>query len=205
MFTSVMLDNGEEVQIKTGWDECERFHVGDEVPWHPIKGLAGEGYLFDGVYDGMSCKGLPPKWKDYWVVIADHRIAAVVPAEVDEDGFWSREQRKALEEEHGVKPPDRSLWSEEEWELHDRMREEAKRKADQFMKEGLALAERQGVPPEERAVVALQHAFLMSWMETRPRYTELAEKLFHVEPLPPGAEPVYGGFGDVGESDESPD
>ena len=71
MFTSVVHpDDGRELQIKCGTDDCERYHVGDTVNWFIRKERPKSGKLVDGVYQAYD---------DDFVVIKDHKIVAVVP------------------------------------------------------------------------------------------------------------------------------
>lgn len=70
MFTTIIHpDDGRELQIKCGWDQCETYKIGDSVKWHVIESCPGQGYLLDGIYSSYSKNG-----DDDWVVIKNHII-----------------------------------------------------------------------------------------------------------------------------------
>jgi hypothetical protein len=55
MFTSVAHpETGEEVQFKTGIDDCDWVTLGEEVPWQIWPDMPGRGKLLDGVYWGTD-------------------------------------------------------------------------------------------------------------------------------------------------------
>jgi hypothetical protein len=115
MFTSVYDADGVEYQIKTGWDDCDSYRLGDPVKWSIEKDHPGDGTLLDGVHRGCGYPG-----GDAFVVIKDHRIAAIVPVEPidpDRDYLWSdpRSQYSRLMAEWQPVEYERSWWTEEAW------------------------------------------------------------------------------------------
>lgn len=103
MFTSIVHpDDLRELQIKTGWDYCDTYRVGDMIPWTPDP--VDPGTHIDGAYVSYSDKG-----PDDWVIIKGGRIIAVEPRH--EDDTW-----QALEAKHGIQPPDPALWTEQQWQ-----------------------------------------------------------------------------------------
>jgi hypothetical protein len=62
-------------QIKCGWDTCETFKLGDNVPWKIWPDRPGEGYLLDGIYDGFGENSQDM----VWVVIHEHKVSAIYP------------------------------------------------------------------------------------------------------------------------------
>lgn len=73
MFTSIIHPDNRELQIKCGYDDCEVYHLGDEVKWYADPKNPGSGKLLDGVYESWSDKG-----KDDFVVIQNHRVAYLI-------------------------------------------------------------------------------------------------------------------------------
>lgn len=72
MYTSVILDDGTELQFYCGYDNMERYRQGDPVKWEIWPDKPGEGKLLDGIYDATPMyKGRPP---GDLVVIKDHKI-----------------------------------------------------------------------------------------------------------------------------------
>jgi len=89
MFTSITHpDIGIEIQIKTGCDDLETYHVGQKVNTCHDKNVWDSGRLLNGVYDGIGSRLVDQQrdeLSDYWVVIKDGRIHAVVDAKIDDD------------------------------------------------------------------------------------------------------------------------
>jgi hypothetical protein len=111
MFTSIdHPDDGRELQIKTGQDQCRRYKIGDTIPWTPNPYYPGEH--IDGAHDSWGTKG-----QDCWVIIKGCVVVAVEP-------FTGNDDPKRLEEKYGITPPDPALWTPEQWA------EVARRKAD---------------------------------------------------------------------------
>ena len=170
MFTSVRHpQDGHELQIKTGWDSCDWYDVGDEVKWSIDKQFPGSGTLLDGVYRSHD---------DHLIVIKDHIIKAVENppikhGSVDIDAISVKEEQ--LIEKYDIRPLPRELWSEELWDERERREIKYEREALEFRDE----MERGNVTPKQQ---------LAYWM-TRPlrnqlNYTSIARKLFSVQPLP---------------------
>ena len=115
MYTSVdHPDDGRELQIKTGSDLCNRYKLGDKLPWKPDP--YWPGYHIDGAYASYGIKGV-----DDWVIIKDCTIVAV---EARGCGLESSQ----LEHKYGIEPPDPSLWKPEDW--HAKADREAKIEAE---------------------------------------------------------------------------
>ncbi len=74
MFTSVYDRNGKEVQIYTGEDRCDAYHIGDHVRWRIWPHDYGIRVLLDGVYKGWAEGEAHP-----YVLIKDHKILDVIP------------------------------------------------------------------------------------------------------------------------------
>ena len=113
MFTTIIAPFGKPCQIKTGWDNCDTYKIGDKIPWTPDPLYPGEH--IDGIYLGFEKTD-----NDTVVVIKDCTVTAIFPRR------WDRPtdiQIAMLKKEYGITPPDRSLWSEEAWakkEAHDK-------------------------------------------------------------------------------------
>jgi len=115
MYTTVIRPDSEgaEVQIKTGRDDCDTYRVGDAVNWSydivPMRGT-----LLDGVY-----RGLGNELKEFFVIIKDHKIAAVLPVPeecYDGDGAPTDFAYQCkLEADYGIKPPPFDAWSDSAW------------------------------------------------------------------------------------------
>jgi hypothetical protein len=162
MFTSIRHpEDGRELQIKTGSDDCEWYDVGDTVNWSVCQFIGGNGTLLDGAYPSYSDRG-----PDDWVVIKDHKVHAVVPREeeVHEGTLWKQ---------FDLQSPDPSLWSEEAWEQARKIREKVKREAEEF-RQSIA-----HLPPEVQMGM-----LLVGPIKRRLNYTEIGRKMFLVEPLP---------------------
>ena len=137
-YTTVLHpDNGRELQIKTGRDDLDRYRLGDTVNWRISEYFGGDGTLLDGVYDSYSDKG-----EDDWIIIKDHKIAAVEPRNC---------KYSELYEKYDIQEPDKSLWSDEAWERNKKIEEESKKRYAKWGKE----ADEKGLKGKERT------AFLM--------------------------------------------
>ena len=121
MFTSITHpEDGRELQIKCGWDQCKTYLVGDTVGQYPIEWCAGEGYLLDDVYDSYSNRG-----KDAFVVIKDGRVAAVIEREdataiarrhfPQEEEIVGGDCIQALRVEWDIQSPPKEWWNEASW------------------------------------------------------------------------------------------
>lgn len=121
MFTTIIHPNdGRDLQIKTGWDSCDTYSVGDPVQCFLHREDPGRGTLQDGAYESFGADD----WDD-WVIIKDHKIHAIVPRgeDVHEGTLWKQFELQA---------PDRSNWTEEAWEEQRVRREEAEAEAAEF-------------------------------------------------------------------------
>ena len=98
MFTSIMHE-GKESQIKTGYDYCEYYKLGDVIPWTPAPHWPGSG--IDGIHDSWTIKGRGP-----WVIIQNSTVVAIEPAET---------LYTDLEAKYSIQLPARDLWTEEQW------------------------------------------------------------------------------------------
>lgn len=114
MFTSIVHE-GRDYQIKTGWDYCDFYEVGETIPWQPDENLPG--YHIDDVYvgEGATNRAL--------VAIVNQAVAEVFLLTSDDHRILE-ELVVALKRKHGITEPDRSLWSDEAWEA-DAKRKEA--------------------------------------------------------------------------------
>lgn len=99
MFTRIIHPkDGRELQIKSGYDDCETYHVGDTVSWYINKSWPRTGKLLDDVYDSYD---------DDWVVIKDHVVVAVVDREAGD--------YNSLRERFEIQDIPDSAWPEEAW------------------------------------------------------------------------------------------
>ena len=78
MFSSLIY-KGTEYQFKTGYDLCDTFNVGDEVPFRPIKERPGYCEFDDGVYRAFTKNGTA------WVIIKEHKLLEPVDYVEDEN------------------------------------------------------------------------------------------------------------------------
>lgn len=161
MYTSVILDDGTDVQFKTGWDDCDRFKVGDPVPWRVIPDNPPEGFLLDGVYDAVSGRYSPEARKEiysgWWVVIKDHRIHEVVPRTADEVSYA---QECHLFHRYALEHPDPKLWTEAAWASKALRDEEERRRRIAWE------ARTFGMTPDDRAGLAVREYTLTKMQET---------------------------------------
>ena len=86
MFTSIIHpDTGLEIQIKTGDDFCDTFHVGDNFPTFHDPNVWGSGRMPNEVHDGFSFENNQGCY--HWVVIKHGKVHAVVPTKETDDGL----------------------------------------------------------------------------------------------------------------------
>ena len=102
MFTTIVTED-DSIQIKTGYDECEYYKIGEPIPWTPRRW--SPGYSPDGVYDGWSEKGI----NNVWVIFKDCKPIAVEPMDGEEN------QYNHLLWKYKIQPPDPELWTDAEW------------------------------------------------------------------------------------------
>jgi hypothetical protein len=105
LFTSIIKPNGVEIQIKTGFDSCDTYKLGDTVDYLINKDLFMYGGIFDGVYDSTSSNG----GRDDWVIIKGHKIIAL------------RNKRylyPTLVRQYKIKQPSSLLWTKKAREEH---------------------------------------------------------------------------------------
>lgn len=100
MFTTILYERDGvqwETQIKCGWDECERYSLGDTIDRQ-----GDDRYLPDGVYMGY-CSPVGGGDIEYdAVVIKDAVVAHVEP--LDEDFRWEDVERR-LRRQFALWPP----------------------------------------------------------------------------------------------------
>jgi len=105
VFTTV-LHNGQELQFKHGWDNCDTYSVGDKIDWTPDPRYPGEH--IDGVYKAHE---------DSQVVVKDCVIVAIEPADADLAEIVAR---------YKIKKPSHKLWTKAQWKAkHKREAEHA--------------------------------------------------------------------------------
>ena len=106
MFTSIIHpDDGRELQIKTGTDQCEWYKVGDTVRYYIDPKLYGMEGLADGVYTSYGDNG-----SDDLVVIKDHVVVAVEPQLDDYKAFPLYLQIERYTDKWGIKPTPPTAW-----------------------------------------------------------------------------------------------
>lgn len=168
MFTSVLHPkDGRELQIKSGFDDCDTYKLGDTVDWF-VSSYPFSGKLFDGVYSSYSDLG-----PDDWVIIKNHVVVAVEDKELDYDKLY---------EKYGIQEPPRDLWSAEALETYDKHQAELEARRVDFKKRC------EGKSSREIMVMALVEG-LRGFR--RLDYTSVARKIFVVEPMPEAAQPIY--------------
>jgi hypothetical protein len=125
MYTSIIHpDDGRELQIKSGWDDCETYHVGDIVEWFIDKDAPKEGKLLDDVYSSYSDKG-----DDDWVVIKDHQVLTLIPRTKNEYG-----DHQILRDRFGIKDLPDSEWSDEAWAEKIEQEKQWEKEDEEFQK-----------------------------------------------------------------------
>ena len=165
MFTSIIHPkDGNELQIKTGYDDCDTYKLGDPVKYVIHKDTFGQGGIFDGVYDSYSFE----RSDDDWVIIKKHKVAAVVPRE--------NNKYKDLIKQYSIHKPDRTLWTNLAYKKHKKMLESCKKENKEFEDSIKHL------PPNEKMVRRLTKL-----ISTRMDYEGIARKIFDVQPMPSGA------------------
>jgi len=109
MYTSIIV-GGKEYQIKCGYDDGDRYGIGDTVDWKIWPDQPGEGKLLDGVYDGCCYPD-----EDKWVIIKDHKVFrtfpkvnAGIPVSCDD-----------LEIAYSIVEYDREWWTDRAWIRED--------------------------------------------------------------------------------------
>lgn len=161
--TIIHPSDGRELQIKTGGDVCDVYHLGDTVKWEVYHDLGGEGTLLDGVYPSYSDLG-----EDDWVVIKNHKIHSV--ASKNEKSLGE------LLEEFEITSPDPSLWSVEAWIKKDKITVDLEKWH----------ASIKPLPPlEQLSAIYLRQAFL------RRKMYEAVKDCFPVQPLPESSLLIY--------------
>lgn len=184
--TIIHPDDGRELQIKCGFDECLTYRVGDDVGQYIFPDHPGKGYLLDDVYISYSSLNVYGEdGEDDLVVIKGGRVVAVESLEATRDEIrakrpsfpdadWAEvyeeepnyvnpyDCRLYLRQEWDISDPPRSLWSEEAWEEEERARSNRQ----------LATA-------------------LAGPLRRNLDYTSITRRAFLVEPVPSGALPVF--------------
>lgn len=150
MFTTIVdRPGGPEYQIKCGYDELERYHLGDEVAWYVDSDYPGCGKLLDGFYDGTASK----QEDDRRVVIKGHRVVAIEPISMS---------FPELQAKYQIKPPPRSWWTAKAWE---RRRKRERRAKLERRRSWRWLAGKSSME-----AVALVTARLMRWQMRQPGF-----------------------------------
>ena len=134
MFTTVVLENGTEVQFKTGNDACDIYKIGDKVNWSVDKNYVGSTCLTDGVYDGLDYDDELGIDDDYWVIIKDHVIADVIKIEKDEEGNWVGIGYDKLINKYDIKELPDNVYTKEAWDKYNKYQEEFEKKNKEFKK-----------------------------------------------------------------------
>ena len=102
MFTEVLFPGtGRLVQFNTGRDDCVRYEIGQELKYE-LAPKDTQAYVFDGldIIDGHC--------KNYFVVVIDRKIVAVIPS-IGED-LWL--ERQFIRLCYNADPPFTSTWEE---------------------------------------------------------------------------------------------
>jgi len=113
MFTTIKCVDGRADaptgwQIKTGFDSCETYSIGDIIPEkvkHINVNIPGEQHLCDDVYQGYPEKGDYPS---VWIVIVGGRILDAFPR--DEERTYA-----VLYNMWNIQPPSVDLWTDAQW------------------------------------------------------------------------------------------
>ena len=156
---------GAEIQIKTGYDDCLWYSVGDKVYWTPREAWPGDH--IDGAYSGFMDKS-----GDVWVVIKDCTVLAVHDAEdLDNEAICMETHLCGL---YGIEPPDSTLWSDEAWERHRERQEAHKKRWEAIEKE----ADDKGLSGNARLAFMMIQPLLV-----RRDLASLGREVFTVEPL----------------------
>jgi hypothetical protein len=173
MFTTFLHpDDGRELQVKCGYDELERYRVGDRVDQKPIPDWPGSGKLLDGVHDSWSDRGA-----DDFVVIRNGVYDGVVP----------RGDMDLLREDWVVKYgefpfPKRDLWTEEAWAEYDR-RNQAFLERAEALERGMALVDAEEGATAGQSSLARSSFGLSRLIDIRRDYASIGRRLFGVSDL----------------------
>lgn len=161
MYTSITHPRGgRELQIKTGYDVCDTYKIGDKVNYTIHKDSFGHGGIFDGVYDSYSDRG-----PDDWVIIKGHKVVAVRSCK--------RNKYQDLVKQYKIRKPSKNLWTKKAYTEHLKLKRDIKIEYKVFEKslKNLTPAERMG-------------RILAYPLSKRTGYSEMAKKAFSVEPMP---------------------
>jgi len=119
MFSTAIDAEGRRYQFKTGYDDdMGEYRIGDPVPYfrnpHVALEERWEDQITDGIKEDDKVEG--PKW--VWVVIKDHRVAALIPTATfvghdPECEAPAQGQRQVLLEQYAIVPAQFEEWSEE--------------------------------------------------------------------------------------------
>jgi hypothetical protein len=151
LFTSIIHpEDGRELQIKSGYDDCETYKLNDTVEWFVNSDYPRSGKLLDDVYDSWSDKG-----QDDWVVIKNHKVHAVVPYD-PERGY---DDYHDIREKFQIKDLPDSEWSEEGWKRKRELEARLEKENEDFQK---VLDE---FPPKQRFALALARPLMrqLNW------------------------------------------
>lgn len=156
---------GDELQFKTGYDQCEWFEIGDPVPQRRSS-TPGEMEFADGFYEAIS--GIGPYNPDYIAVIVGGVLVDILPSDAPAALKATYEKQFA--------PVDDSLWSEAEWWVHDL--ENARWALLRAGEEYARLTQQGETTREERVVADISHSV---WeMAMREGF---AMQIFDIRPL----------------------
>jgi len=159
MFTSIIHPkDGHELQIKTGWDDCDTYHVGDTVPFKIVTDIFESGGIFDDVYDSYSKSG-----RDDWVIIKNHKIVAVRS---------KRCKYIDLKKQYKIRKLNKNLWTKkayEEYKLQQKKFREEEKKFNASLK---------GKSTKEKLI-----AIMCRPIKDMPFREGFARKVLKVEPI----------------------
>ena len=156
-----------ELQIKTGYDCCDWYAIGDRIPCHVVREIYGCGGIFDGVYSSYSALG-----DDDWVIIKNHKVLCCEPRV---------KNYKYLLRKYKIKKPSKSWWSKKAYAKHlaaeKVIREEHKKFRLELRKSKLAPREKLGIilsyPLRKQLDMAsvLRRALVVTDMYVAPKTT----------------------------------
>ena len=159
MFTSCYDESGQEHQMKCGHDECDSFRIGEYVNSCVMERYYGEGYLFDGVYQGYSSH-FEGEYENSAVIIKKCRLHAIIqPNKVTGDEFI----------EYGIRSVSKYHWSSEVLEQYQKKQEEYKLEFEEDNRKNAHLS------PQQR----LAHAMIKPLMRMRD-YSSIARAFMPV-------------------------
>lgn len=186
LFSEVALDDGRVITFRHGDDRDTGppFRVGDPVPWQVDPERPGCGaYLDDAYLDDRE---------EHWVLIKDHRIHAVVPAE-DEIRHYGNGlspdtvlkggedvQAEVMRQRHGITRLPPETWSLEAWGRHAIAQAHAERR---HVAESAAIYD---ATPEQRERMAAN--YLASYTRAQMRESTYADHILRVLPPAPHVE-----------------